>query len=178
MLLVHPEGFQEMVGMLFLGRIPFPGPLLAGRDHILGLALAELDPGAVADSVNRVLEVRHQLVEGSAVNFDCFLERLALVGDPVDPAMKMVAGGVTDIVLHVPDDDVVPVGHVERAVGTKLDVRGSEVLVGTLDQVLAGLPPHVILVILGFKVVLLHPEEADGIGQDVVTLPLIGKVGA
>ena len=125
-----------------------------------------------------MLKVHHQLIKGGPVHLDIFLQRLALVGDPVDPAMQVIPRGVPDVVLHVPDDDIVPVGHIECTVGTEFHVRGAEVLVGTLDEVLAGVTPHVILVVLGLEVILLHPEEADGIGENVIALPFVREVPA
>ena len=54
-LLVDPEGLENVVGVLLLGRIPLAGPLLAGRNHVLGVTLTELDPGPVANSIHRRL---------------------------------------------------------------------------------------------------------------------------
>ena len=78
--------------------------------------------------------------------------------------------------LHVSDDDIVPVGNIESSIGAKLHIRGAEVLVRTLDEILAGLSPHVIFFVLGLEVILFNPKETDCVGEDVIALPLIRKV--
>ena len=44
--------------------------------------------------------------------------------------MVVVSAGVAEVVLHVADDRVLPVGEVDGSVGADLDVAGAEVRVG------------------------------------------------
>ena len=49
---MQPEGFKKMMRIFFLLRIELLEPLLRGGDDLLGVALAELNPRAVADAVD------------------------------------------------------------------------------------------------------------------------------
>ena len=62
------------------------------------------------------------------------IERPARVGHAIDPAVQPIARRVAQVVLHVPDDRVVPVGDIQRAVGADLGVDRPEVLVGGLQD--------------------------------------------
>ena len=53
---------------------------------------------------------------GSPSIFGCFTQREALVGHPVDAAMLVIAVRIAEVVLHVPDDRVLPVEEVDRPV--------------------------------------------------------------
>ena len=50
------------------------------------------------------------------------IERPTVVRNPIHAAMRMVAIRVTQVVLHVTDDRVVPVGEVNRTVRPDLNI--------------------------------------------------------
>ena len=112
----------------FLG-IELLGPFAEGGDHVLGFAFAELDAGAVAREVGAFLEQVQQLSDRFAVYLHGRHQLAAFVGDAVHAAELMVAAGVPHVVLHVADDDVLPVGHVHGAVAADLEIGWAEVAV-------------------------------------------------
>ena len=88
--------------------------------------------------------------------------------------MHVVAERVAGVVLHVADEDVVPVDDVEGAVGRKLEVHGAEVAVFALEEIVAelGLPAGAVVLDL----MLLDAEESDGVCEDDVALHFVGEV--
>ena len=63
------------------------------------------------------------------MDFGGFDEGAARVGDAVDAAVLVVAERIACGMLHVADEDIVPVAEVEGAIGCKLVVDRSEVAV-------------------------------------------------
>ena len=62
------------------------------------------------------------------------VQRAPLGGDAVDAAVRMVAVRVAHVVLHVADDDVVPVGDVKSAIFAEDGIAGAEILVAAHEQ--------------------------------------------
>ena len=112
--------------------------------------------------------------------------------------MFVVAVGVADVVLHVADDDVVPVGNVEGTVFAEDGIAGAEILVAAHEKAAGfvfgdaaiGLsnfdgevcasrlaPDRSGLGIAG-EVVVLDAEEADDVADEEVALHVFGEVGA
>ncbi len=69
-----------------------------------------------------------------AVDFDRFLQGAVLDRQTEDPAVFVVTVGVPNVVLHVADDDVLPVGNIQRAVFADDRVGGTEISVLTVQQ--------------------------------------------
>ena len=103
-------------------------------------------------------------------------QRPALVGDAVDAAVRAVAAGVAEVVLHVADDRVLPVEEVDGAVRPDLEVRRAEVRIGGGDDRLhlgAGEAGTLVL-----DLVLEDALEADHVGHQQVALVRLGEVPA
>ena len=109
-----------MVLMVFLVRVELTDPRAGCGDHFGGVSSAEFDPGAIAHPVLGAFE-----------EFEQFSERLirdeiwphrgpALDGDPVDPSMVAIPAGISQVMLHVADDGVVPVEEIEGPVRADL----------------------------------------------------------
>ncbi len=202
-LLVQPERLEEVMSLGFVVGVERLDPLLRGRDHVGRGPARELDAGPVADAVDRVREVRKQGRDRLPGDRHRLLQRSPLGGEPEDPAVGVVAIRVADVVLHVADDHVVPVGHVEGAVRTDDGVGRPEVAVLTLQQGprgrapdLAELPlrPRLRLAVLvragdfrlgrhlrvglavAIEVVLLHSQEPDRVADQEVLLHVVGEV--
>ena len=133
-LLMYPKRFQKMVRVLFLFGVELLDPLLGCGDDFVGIASAQFDPGAMTDTVDRVFEVLEQFLNGLSLDRDFFLERLLRVAYAEDASVLMVAVRVPDVVLHVPDDYVLPVGYVEGSVFTENGVGRPEVLVSAQEK--------------------------------------------
>ena len=48
---------------------------------------------------------------------------------------REVAQGVTGIVLHVANQDIMPVDHIQRAIGSELEIHGTEIAIGRLQKI-------------------------------------------
>ena len=53
-------------------------------------------------------------------------EGTILISDAPNPTVGMVAAGVAEVDFAVLNDGVIPVGNVDRAVGTHFDIDGAE----------------------------------------------------
>ena len=133
-LLVEPEGFEQRMRVFFLGGIELLHPFLRGGDDFGGGALAEFDAGAVTHAIGGMLEVFEQRGDGLAVDGDGFLQLATFGGHAVNAAVFVVAVGVAHVVLHVADDDVVPVGDVKSTIFTEDRIAGAEVFVAAHEQ--------------------------------------------
>ena len=164
-----------MIGIL---RVPLLQPFAQRSHHVGSLAFAQLNARPVTGEVGAVGQQVEQLGDRLAVHLDVRHERAPLVGDAVHAAELVVAAGVTHIVLHVADDDVLPVGHVHGAVAADFEIRRAEVAIfGRLDEVLGFRAAHV-AVFIGLHRVLLDAEEADGVEDEEIALIFLGKVWA
>src|SRR3546814_3081068 len=88
----------------------------------------------------------------------------------------MVAERVAGGVLQMADQDVVPVNEVQGAVRSEFHVNRAEIAVIRNEEVLP-----VVAFVAGaivFHCVLFHPQEADGIVDQQITLHLIGEMTA
>lgn len=98
--------------------------------------------------------------------------------DTIDAAVLVIAVGIPHIVLHVPDDDIVPVGDIHGAVGAEDDVGGAEILVGTDKEIGLGRAPHMAVLEVAFQGILLDAEVADGVANEEITLHVLGEMCA
>ena len=137
--------------------------------------LGKFHPGAVTHAVDRVLEQVEQCLDRLAVHADFFGKLASLVGHAKDAAVGLIAVWVTNVVLHVADDDVLPVGDIERSVAADLEVGRSEVAVAGDEQILGLSAPDVALVII-FHRVLLDAKEANGVADEKVTVVFLWEM--
>ena len=86
----------------------------------------------LADVVLRLLEQVEQRGDRLAVDLGGLSSGRPSIRDAVDAAVLVVAVGVAQVVLHVADDRVVPVGEVDRAVRTDVDAGGAEVRIARM----------------------------------------------
>ena len=163
--------------MVLIGRVlrvELRDPRLDRGEHLGGRTGTQLAAGAVAGAVFGLLEVREQFGDGGAGDLGGLDQRPPGVGDAVDAAVLMVAVRVARVVLHVPDQRVVPIEEVERTIGRELQVHRAEVAVGGTEQVAIGLAHE------ACAVVALRPEadaqEADRIARHEVALVRVGEV--
>ena len=133
-LLMQPEGFEQMMGILFLFRIELLDPLFRGGDDLFGISLTEFDPRAVADAIDGRFQIFEQSRNRLAIDGDWLLKRPTDGSHAVDATMSVVAVGIADVVLHVANDDVVPVAEIQRAIRCENGIRGAKVLVAAHQQ--------------------------------------------
>ncbi len=82
-----------------------------------------------------MLQVFQQRGDRLTVNFHRLLQRTSLHGQTHDTTVIVIAIGVTNIMLHVADDYVAPVRHVQSPVCTDDRIRRPEIAIATVDQV-------------------------------------------
>ena len=88
-------------------------PFLKDGEEFSRIAAAEFASCAVAGAGFGEGEVLEEFFEGGLVDFCGFDEGAGGVGDAVDASVLVVAEGIAGAVLHVSDEDVVPVAEVE-----------------------------------------------------------------
>ena len=174
--LMHPERFDEVVLGVGVLRVERGQPLLERGNHLGGRAGPQFGPGPISRAILIDLErVEHRLgrLAGDLRRHD---ERPALRLHPPDPPVEVVTIWVAQRMLHVADERVVPVDHVEAAVGPKLEIDGAEVGVVRLEQRVdrIGREPRAIVPHL----VLQDALEADAVVEQVVALGIVGKLAA
>ena len=103
-------------------------------------------------------------------------QRPALRRDAPDAATRLVAARIANRVLHVTDERIEPVDHVERAVGSELHADRPEVRVGGLQQRLHFDADETGALLDGL--VLLDAEEPDDVVVEEVALRGLGEVAA
>src|SRR5436190_3752261 len=86
----------------------------------------ELDLREVADLVFLALEQFEQGGNRLAVDLRLPRERTAFGSDPVNPAVHVIAVRVTKMALQMADEGVMPVDHVQRAIGSDARVDRAE----------------------------------------------------
>ena len=105
-------------------------PRLERRDHVGTVVFAEFDFRQRPRVVLRHFEKFEQCRDRLAVDLRRLEKRPAFVGDAIDAAMLVIAIRIAQIVLHVADDRVAPIGEVECAIRPDIDLRRAEVRVG------------------------------------------------
>ena len=150
--LIDPKALEDVVSVLLGFGIKLFQPLVGGGQHLVAWVLGKFHPGAVTHAVDRVLEQVEQCLDRLAVHADFFGKLASLVGHAKDAAVGLIAVWVTNVVLHVADDDVLPVGDIERSVAADLEVGRSEVAVAGDEQILGLSAPDVALVIIFHRV--------------------------
>ena len=161
-----------MVRVSGVGGIEVLQPQL-GRSNDLGrIVLGQLHTRPAANPVHRMLECRQQ--DRDRLAFDRHVRRQVALGhrDAVDAAVLVVAARVADVVLHMADDRVGPVGHVQRPVVTDLEVAGTKVGVGRYQQIAGFGAVDISGLGIELELVLLDPEERDDIEDQEVALAL------
>ena len=98
----------------------------------------------------------------------------ALVGNPPDATVRVVAGRIAQRMLHVSDKRIVPVADIERPVETELQIDRTEVGIRRGDEWFdfrrretGTLVSHLVLQ---------YSLKTDAVVQQVVSLRLVGKM--
>ena len=92
--------------------------------------------------------------------------------------MLVVAFGVAGTVLHVADEDVGPVDEIERSVGGKLKIHGTEILIAavTFEEVVTEIYFEESRFRVVLHTMLFGSKEANGVAEDDIALDFIGEV--
>ena len=91
--LLHPEGFHHLALVLRAGLVEPRDPGVQRRQHVVAVATAQLDLGAVADAVFRLLQKIEQAVDRLAGDGRRLQQRPAHRRDAIDAAVLVIALG-------------------------------------------------------------------------------------
>ncbi|MEQ1771921.1 MAG: hypothetical protein ABL879_19015, partial [Devosia sp.] len=132
--LIRPHRLDQMVIVMGIVAIELadPAPEFAGDG--VRFASAQFEARLVASPILRAPEKIHQSRNGRTGDLRARHERPALGRDPPNPPAVIIAPGIAEIVLRVIDDRIIPIGDVDRTVGTDLDVNGPEIRVLRFDE--------------------------------------------
>ena len=123
----RPEGLNLMVLERSVISILFREPRLHRGHHLCLRPAGEFQSGATAYAVGGIGQQRHEFGHGPARDRRRFHERLAIHHHAIDTTVGPVAAGIAEVVLHVADDRILPVGEIECPIGPNLQVGRSEV---------------------------------------------------
>ena len=132
-------------------------------------------------AVDWMFEVLEQNLNRLAGDLHRVLQRPILDRQPKDSSVHVISIGITDVVLHVANDGVMPVGDVERSVRSHDRIGGSEVAVFTVEEFDPGRTPDLaklpaVLSPLPVELVLLDPQKPDRVADQEILLQLLGEV--
>jgi hypothetical protein len=85
--------------------------------------------------------------------------------------MFVVAIGISHIVLHMPDDGILPVRDIKGTIASDFDIAGTEIRVARNDDWLDFLAGDIGAVVL--DLVLQNPPEADAVADQEIALVLL-----
>ena len=109
-------------------------PFLGSSNDRIRITTTQLNPGAMTNSIGGMLQVFQQSCDRLASDFDWFLKGTIFYGKAENPSMNVITIRVSDIVLHVTDDCIMPVGNIQRSVFSDDRIRWTEIAVIAVQQ--------------------------------------------
>ena len=98
------------------------------------------------------------------------------IGQPVNASMHMVTQRISCIVLHVSNQDIVPIHNVEGTIWGSFHIYGSKISIRGYHEILPPLRCKANRVIQ--HLVLLGTQKSDGIVDDQIALNILWKMAA
>ena len=124
--LEDPESLEAvMLEVLGFG-LEFLDPLAELRQDLVGAAFPQDAARLIARPVFGKLQGSEHGLRLRLLQPRWRDERSPLLREPPDAAVAAISQGVVEVDLAVIDDRAVPVGHVDRSVGSHLHVNGTE----------------------------------------------------
>ena len=173
----HPQGLKPIVFERGRrgGELGQPG--LYSRHHFSFRPTGKFNPGPVPYPVDRIGQQRHQLRHLATGDRHRFRYRFVGHHHPVDPAMDPIAAGIAQVVLHVADDRVLPVGEIDRPVGAHLQIGRPEIRIARRHDRL-----HLDRLwkrgVARLELILQNSLKADHVAHQQVALQVAGKMRA
>ena len=124
----------EELFVLGILRVETFDPRGNGRNHGLRLGRLQQPPDLIPLPPLRAAEFFQQLGRAETLQIGERAQRSILCGHPPDPAMFLVSIRMPIGGLIVADDRVVPIGHVECAIGPNSHIDGAKATVIRNDQ--------------------------------------------
>ena len=138
--LMDPQRLHQLVLIIGVALVERRHPAIHRGHHLFRVVLGKFNLGQLPRPVLGLLQQFEQRRNGFAVNLGLLQQRTALVSDAIDAPVLVITVGIAQVMLHVSDDRIVPVGEIDRAVGPQLDVDRPEVGIGRGHDVLQRFP--------------------------------------
>src|SRR3954471_9198297 len=154
-----------------------PRPFAQSLNDFGRIVLPEFDLRPFTNLVLRIFQQIQQSRNGRASNVWPFIKRTLGTCDSVNAAMLVIAVRIAQVMLHMPDDWVLPVREINRSIRPDVDGHRPEIRIAGTDQ----------WRINGFtlksRALFTHldaidPLEADDIAIEEVVLILIREMAA
>ena len=159
MFLEHPQALKQCLRIVGIGGIQAAGPSGDFCRHFLCITTAQFQSRSIPRAVFFRMESLQHGLDGLALHLHSFDERSAFVGHSVDTTVCVIAVRIAHVVLHVPDQRVGPIGHIQSTVTADFHIGRSEVGIGRYQDRFNLLSGDVGTVVFDF--VLQHAKESD-----------------
>ena len=173
----HPQGLEPIVFECGRRASELGQPGLHSRHHFSFRPTGKFDPGPVTHPVDRIGKQRHQLRHLTTGDRHRLGHRCVSHHHPVDPAMDPIATGIAQVVLHVADDRVLPVGEIDGAIRAHLQIGRPEIRIARRHDRL-----HLDRLwkrgVAGLELILQDPLKADHIAHQQIPLQAAGEMCA
>ena len=170
---MEPEALQ--LSVIGVGTVRVSKPLRRSGDHVGRRASGQFDPRAITGAVIVALQNVEQLLNWLPRDRRGLHQRTPFGRDAVDAAIGSLATGVSQVVLHVADDWILPINKVERAIRRGLHVHGAKIWIGR-EEDRFGFFGRTEARILILHLVIEDALEADHVLDEQVPLKLFGEV--
>ena len=168
------EQVMRTVGIPIAFRFWHPAP---GRgDHGLRVAARQLDPAATRTRSSGSFNRSSSSSIGSPAMWGGFSSGRPGLRDAIDAAMHAVAVRIPQVVLHVADDRVVPVGEVDAPSGPISRSAGRKF--GSDEKTIGSTSVRAEARAFVEHLVLQDSLEADDVGDQQIPLQLVGEMAA
>ena len=128
-MLVDPECLQKMVFVVPILRIQLVEPVFQPLHDVPGIVFSKLQPDPVAGAILIALEQFQESLRRLPVDLWSGYQGAAGISDPPDSAMTLIPIWIAQIVLHVTNQRVEPVHHIERSVRAELQIDRAKVAI-------------------------------------------------
>ena len=131
-----------------------------------------------------MFKIFKELSHGSTINFDRLLKWLLRIHQTIDSTVHLITIWVAHVVLHVPDDHIMPVGNVKRSILAENGVSRTEITIATTNKFSSWSSPDFARLILLFfkavamKIILLDTQITNSVTENEILLHLIWEVCA
>ena len=88
----------------------------------------EFGTTAFANSIDWMFQIVEQLINRLSINCHVFLKRTIISGNTIDTTMAVITTRVSNIMLHMSNSHIGPIGHVQSTISAKFDISWTEIL--------------------------------------------------
>src|SRR5215831_4688416 len=165
-----------MVLESWIVRIEAGDPFVESRLHFPEVVFGEFDFRPFTHLVFGCFEQIEQGRNRLPIDFRGLRQFPAFISHAVNPAMGVIAIWITEMMLHMADDRVLPVAEINRAVRPNIHRYRAEVRIARTDERFERLAPQAGAVLADFDAV--DSLEPDDVGVEKISLELFREKAA